>query len=51
LNSLSDGSYTLVSRYDGQDIDVQGASTANNVPIIQWANNGGANQHWIFVAI
>ena len=27
-------------------IDVQGGSTERGAPVIQWYDNGGANQHW-----
>lgn len=28
-----------------------GGSTADDAPVIQWSNNGGPNQQWIFIAV
>jgi len=51
LTSISGGYYNLVSRSDGQNVDVNGASTADNAAVIQWPNNSGFNQQWQFVAV
>lgn len=40
------GTYRLVNRNSGKVLDVDGASTADGAPIIQWAWTGGANQRW-----
>jgi hypothetical protein len=34
---------------DGMVLDVSGASTAVGAPVIQWYQNGGANQRWNIV--
>jgi hypothetical protein len=34
---------------NGLALDVQGASTADDAPVIQWGVNGGLNQEWKFV--
>jgi len=36
----------LMAQHSGMVIDVQGGSTERGAPVIQWYDNGGANQHW-----
>jgi alpha-galactosidase len=43
------GYYTFVNRNSGLLLDVSGASTNDSAPVIQYANNGQANQQWSFV--
>ncbi|MEE4540632.1 RICIN domain-containing protein [Streptomyces sp. V4-01] len=38
--------HVLTSASDGQAVDVDNASTADGVPVVQWPANGGANQRW-----
>jgi O-glycosyl hydrolase len=38
--------YKLVNRNSGLVLDVNGASTAGGATIIQWSDNGAANQQW-----
>jgi hypothetical protein len=40
------GYYTVVGRSNGLCLDVSGASTADDAPVIQWACSGNANQQW-----
>ncbi|TWF96617.1 RICIN domain-containing protein [Kitasatospora viridis] len=41
-----DGTYQLVNANSGQLLDAANQGTAPGTPIIQWTNNGGANQQW-----
>ncbi|MNW58510.1 Extracellular exo-alpha-L-arabinofuranosidase precursor [compost metagenome] len=38
--------YKLVNRNSGLVLDVNGASSAGGATIIQWSDNGAANQQW-----
>ncbi|MFE6076809.1 RICIN domain-containing protein [Paenibacillus sp. NPDC057886] len=38
--------YKLINRNSGLALDVNGASTAGGATIIQWNDNGAANQQW-----
>lgn len=38
--------YHLVNRNSGMVMDVTGASTTQGADLIQWPDNGGANQEW-----
>ncbi|GKQ39038.1 RICIN domain-containing protein [Streptomyces sp. A012304] len=40
------GTYKIISVRSGKALDASGGGTANGTPIIQWADNGGANQQW-----
>ena len=40
--------YKIVNKNSGKLLDVFEAKTGNNVPIIQYAYNGGSNQKWQF---
>jgi hypothetical protein len=40
------GPNVLVNSHSGMVMDASGGSTAAGDPIIQWADNGGANQQW-----
>ena len=40
------GYYTISNRMNGMCLDVQGASTADGAPVIQWPCSGNANQQW-----
>lgn len=51
ITSVGGGYYDIVSPNDGQNVDVQYASTANGAPVIEWANNGGTNQQWQLVPV
>jgi len=51
LHLSAGGYYDIVSPNDGQNVDVQYASTANGAPVIEWANNGGTNQQWQLVPV
>jgi hypothetical protein len=42
--------WTLNAENSSLAIDVSGASTAPGAPIIQWYDNGGNNQHWLYAA-
>ena len=41
----------LTNRNSGQAVDVDGASTSNGAPVIQWGWNGGDNQKWQLVPV
>ncbi|MFE2061117.1 RICIN domain-containing protein [Streptomyces sp. NPDC059467] len=43
--------YTIQNVNSGQLMDVNGASTADGASVIQWPNNGGANQQWNIVPV
>ncbi|GCE17120.1 RICIN domain-containing protein [Dictyobacter kobayashii] len=43
--------YKLVNRNSGKVADVNLASTDDGAPIIQFHDNGGANQHWNMVSV
>jgi hypothetical protein len=38
--------YRLVNRRSGKVLDTYGASLADGANLVQWAGNGGHNQHW-----
>ncbi|MBB5801025.1 hypothetical protein F4560_000793 [Saccharothrix ecbatanensis] len=38
--------YKLVNRRSGKLLDAYGADLADSANIVQWADNGGFNQHW-----
>jgi hypothetical protein len=38
--------YRLVNRRSGKALDTYGASLADGANLVQWADNGGHNQHW-----
>ena len=38
--------YKLVNRQSGKALDVYGADLADGANLVQWADNGGFNQHW-----
>jgi hypothetical protein len=38
--------YKLVNRHSGKLLDAYGADLADGADIVQWADNGGFNQHW-----
>lgn len=40
------GTVTLTARHSGKCADVRDGSTARNIPVVQWACTGGANQRW-----
>src|SRR4051812_26841522 len=42
----ADTYYKLVAHNSALTLDVQGGSTAPGAPVIQWYDNGGANQRW-----
>jgi hypothetical protein len=39
-------SYRIVNKKSGKVLDVSGAGTTNDCPIIQWGYHGGTNQQW-----
>jgi len=39
--------YRFLNINSGEELDVNGASTASGAGIIQWSQNGGNNQQWI----
>ncbi|WP_179282949.1 MULTISPECIES: RICIN domain-containing protein [Paenibacillus] len=43
---ISGAIYKLINRNSGLALDVNGASTAGGATIIQWNDNGAANQQW-----
>jgi O-glycosyl hydrolase len=43
--------YELVNRNSGLVMDVTGASTQDGTQVIQWYENGNANQQWAFVGL
>lgn len=46
--SKSNAGYLIVARHSSKCMDVQGASTADAAPIIQWRCHGYPNQRWTF---
>ena len=50
ITSVGGDYYNIVS-YGGQNVDVQYASTTGGAPVIEWPNNGGANQQWQLVPV
>ena len=38
--------YKLINRRSGKALDAFGASLADGTSLVQWADNGGYNQHW-----
>jgi hypothetical protein len=38
--------YKLVNRLSGKTLDAYGASLTDGTDLVQWADNGGFNQHW-----
>ncbi|MGW0884575.1 RICIN domain-containing protein [Streptomyces sp. NPDC002671] len=40
------GTYKIVNANSGQLLDASGGGTTDGTPIIQWPDNGGANQQW-----
>lgn len=42
----ADTYYKLVAHNSALTLDVQGGSTSPGAPVIQWYDNGGANQRW-----
>ncbi len=40
---------TVVAAHSNKYLDVSGVSQANGAQVIQWADNGGANQRWKFI--
>ena len=40
--------YEIVSKLNGNVMDIQGANINPDTPIISFPRNGIANQHWIF---
>jgi hypothetical protein len=38
--------YKLINRRSGKALDAYGASLADGANLVQWADNGGLNQHW-----
>jgi len=40
------GLYELVAAHSGKCLDVYGALTDDDTPVIQWTCHGGENQHW-----
>jgi C-terminal processing protease CtpA/Prc len=43
--------YEIISRHSGKCLDVDGASTEDAAPVIQWRCHGGANQQWRLEAV
>ena len=41
----------IINRNSGLLLDVNGASTTQGTNVIQWPNNGGANQKWSLVSL
>ena len=50
-NFSSTKSYRIVSKKSGKVLDVSGAGTTNDCPIIQWGYHGGSNQQWRFFSL
>jgi phage tail protein X len=46
INFASTKSYRIVSKKSGKVLDISGAGTTNDCPVIQWGYHGGANQQW-----
>jgi uncharacterized protein (DUF1800 family) len=40
------GTYELIARHSTKCLDVDGASTDDGAPLIQWSCHGGLNQRW-----
>lgn len=49
LTKNADGSYKIVNAYSGLLLEDYGWQTGNGAKVDQWADNGGANQHWNLV--
>ena len=47
----AEASTNLRNRATGKVIDVSGGSLSNGANVIQWADNGGSNQHWQIVIV
>ena len=46
--SESNVGYLIVAQHSSKCMDVEGGSTADGAPIIQWQCHGGPNQRWTF---
>ncbi|WP_254878458.1 RICIN domain-containing protein [Streptomyces sp. NA04227] len=44
--ALPEGTYKLVNAHTGKVLDASGGGTADGTPVVQWDDNGGANQRW-----
>jgi hypothetical protein len=44
----STGKYKFINKKSGKLMDVQGGSTSNGTPVIEYTANGGQNQLWTF---
>ncbi|MFI2733588.1 RICIN domain-containing protein [Streptomyces sp. NPDC018711] len=40
------GTYKIVNAHSGQSLDASGGQTTDGTPVIQWPDNGAANQQW-----
>jgi hypothetical protein len=45
---VGDKSFKIISQASGLLLDVDRESAANGTAVIQYIDNEGANQHWIF---
>lgn len=43
--------YNISNKHSGMLLDVSGASKTAGTKVIQWTNNGGANQDWTLVSV
>jgi hypothetical protein len=48
---ITRGIYRIRARHSGLYLDVAGALPVPGIPVIQWPNNGGANQRWEVVPL
>jgi hypothetical protein len=46
LGNSAGAYYKLVNRNSGKVLDVNGANLQDGANVVQWSDNGGANQHW-----
>jgi hypothetical protein len=46
VTQRSDGTFAVANRKSGKLLDDYQQATAPGSPVVQWADNGGDNQHW-----
>ncbi|MBL7814374.1 MAG: RICIN domain-containing protein [Saprospiraceae bacterium] len=51
INFSSTKTYRIINKKSGKAVDVSGAGTNNDCPVIQWTYNAQANQQWRFFSL
>jgi len=51
MSSQPTGPYKFANVYSGMLIGVQGASTEQGAPLVQWPDNGSPDQQWMLLPI